>query len=85
MSQDSDDNRFAQALVRSVGGVFFAMCDAVDPGTAARAVERLRDFADRSADNRDVVEICHAMATAQDRALRSENYDFRKELRPGVA
>ncbi len=69
------------AVLRLIGGVFFAQCDGGGPEHAARAIEGLRRFADVNSDNQDCHSLCHALADAQEDALHAGNYDYRKSLK----
>ena len=70
------------AILRLIGGVFFATCDIAGTRAAAAAVESLRSFGDVNSDNRDCYALCHALADAQEDILHTREYDFRKDLRP---
>ena len=37
-----------EVILRTAGGVFFAVCDAVDAETSARAIKAMRAYADNS-------------------------------------
>jgi hypothetical protein len=69
------------AVLRLIGGVFFATCDIAGPQAAAAAIESLRRFGDVNSDNRDCHALCHALADAQEDALHAKDYDFRQAMK----
>ena len=82
MRRQHVDADVIDALLRLIGGVFFATCDIAGDRAAAAAVESLRSFGDVNSDNRDCYALCHALADAQEDMLHTREYDFRKDLRP---
>lgn len=82
MTQQEANAQIVDAILRLIGGVFFATCDIAGDKAAAAAVESLRNFGDVNSDNRDCYTLCHALADAQEDMLHTREYDFRKGLRP---
>ena len=82
MTQQEANAQIVDAILRLIGGVFFATCDIAGPRAAAVAVKRLRSFGDVNSDNSDCHALCHALADAQEDMLHRREYDFRKDLRP---
>jgi hypothetical protein len=78
MARQHVDAGVIDAVLRMIGGVFFATCDIAGPQAAAHAIESLRSFADMNADNRDCYSLCHALADAQENALHRGDRNFRK-------
>ena len=68
------DPVLVDAILRIIGGVFFAHCDG---GNAAKAVESLRRFGDINSDNPACYSLCQSLADAQEDALHVRDYDFR--------
>ena len=69
------------AVLRLIGGVFFATCDIAGPQAATAAIESLRRFGDVNSDNRDCHALCHALADPQEDALHAKDYDFRQSMK----
>ena len=82
MARQHVDAGVIDAVLRLIGGVFFATCHIAGPQAAAEAVENLRSFGDVNSDNRDCYALCHSLADAQEEALHARDYDFRKSLKP---
>lgn len=75
------DAKLTDAILRLMGGIFFAHCDTGDRDHAAKAIESLRRFGDINSDNPYCFALCHSLADAQEDALCARDYDFRKSLK----
>jgi hypothetical protein len=73
MQEKHIDAGVIDAVLRLIGGVFFATCDIAGPKAAAAAAESLRRFGDINLDSRDCYVLCHALADAQEDALHAKN------------
>jgi hypothetical protein len=83
MPRQHIDVGVVDAVLRLIGGVFFATCDIAGPQAAAAAIESLRRFGNVNSDNRDCHTLCHALADAQEDVLHAEDYDFRQSMKTG--
>jgi hypothetical protein len=82
--QHQVDTSVIDAILRLIGGVFFAQCDA-SPNHAAEAIKSLRRFGDINFDNRECFALCHSLADAQEDAMRIRGRDFQKMEVAGTA
>ena len=67
--QQHVDAGVIDAVLRLIGGVFFATRDVAGSQAATTAIESLRNFGDVNSDSRDCYALCHALADAQEDAL----------------
>jgi hypothetical protein len=65
MSDKFEHNDPFEVILRTAGGVFFAVCDAVDAETSARAIKAMRAYADNN-DCPDTGALCRGVADAQE-------------------
>jgi hypothetical protein len=77
------DPVLVDAMLRMIGGVFFASCDS--GADVDKAIDSLRRFAAINFDNPACFKLCHSLADAQEDAIRARHCDLTSVKTAGAA